>query len=413
MDAAGQNLPRVCMLLESYHPVVGGMETQARNMSGSFRAAGIPVIILTRRIGADLPRADELDGTPVYRTGPTGRSSRLRWAFAATCIPQLIRLRGRYDVILVPGFRALGIPAVLVSKLLRKKCVLKAESSGEMSGEFFTGGLERMKLKRSSALVRFGLFLRNRLLARADAFASLSREQTAEFTANGVRESKIVVIPQSVRTDVFHPVSNDERQKLRAKLGLPASAPVVIYTGRIVSYKGLPLLLEAWPKILEKHPGARLVACGAGGVDVFNCEAGVQSFVRERGLEGSVLLTGAIANVDEYLKAADLYALPTQNEAFPLALLEAMACGLAAVSTPVGGIPDILRDGENGLLVGPGSEPELRAAILRLLDDAALRKKLGSEALRTANENYARETVTARYVELFRRLASNQSPPSV
>ena len=67
-------------------------------------------------------------------------------------------------------------------------------------------------------------------------------------------------------------------------------------------------------------------------------------FVQERGLEGRVRFTGAVNNVDEYLKASDLYAFPTENEAFPLALLEAMACGLAAVTTTTGGLKDIVAD---------------------------------------------------------------------
>lgn len=405
-SASGTGL-RICMLLESFYPVVGGMETQARNMAESFRRAGLTVIVVTRRVSPSLPARDEVDGTPVVRIGPSGASSRLRWLFAATCMPTLFRLRRQYDIILVPGFRALGIPAVILAKLLHKKCVLKAESSGEMSGEFFSGGLERMRLKPDSLPVRAALRIRNRLLARADAFASLSREQTDEFTRCGVPASRIVVIPQSVRTDRFRPASPEERKQLRRPLGIPEHCPVIVYTGRIVSYKGLPLLLQVWPDILAKYPEARMFAVGGGGVDVFNCEDDVRKFIAEKKLGGSVTLTGAVQNVEDYLRAADLYALPTQNEAFPLALLEAMACGLPCISTPVGGIPDIIRAGENGLLVPAGDAVALRDALLTLLGDSALRAKLGAAALATARTQYAREIVTQKYVDLFRRLTSS------
>jgi len=396
-------MPSLCMLLESYYPVVGGMETQARNMADSFRKAGLDIFILTRRTSPDLKRNELVDDTPVFRVGPTGRSSRLRWMLCLTCIPTLIRKRKDYDIILVPGFRALGITAVLIAKLLGKRSVLKAESSGEMSGEFFAGGLEKMKLNKGSALVRFGLKLRNRLLAKADAFASLSREQTNEFKTCGVSDEQIVVIPQSVRTDLFQPPSPEEKLSLREKLGLPKNEVIVIYTGRLVSYKGLPLLLEAWRTIHEKYPGARLIAAGAGGVDVFNCEDEVKQYAKENNLNDCVTFTGAVNNVDEYLKASDIYALPTQNEAFPLALLEGMACGLAVISTPVGGIPDIVKHEKNGLMVKPGSEEELRAALLRLMADKPLREQLGEAGLKTARENYAREIVTRKYLELFEK----------
>lgn len=403
-EIPAKSVLRVCMLLESFHPVVGGMETQAKNMAEGFRHAGLAVIILTRRVLRELPPRDVVDGTPVFRVGPSGASSRLRWAFALTCIPSLVRLRQQFDIILVPGFRALGIPAVLVGKWLGKKTVLKAESSGEMSGEFFAGGLERLRLKPSSGIVKAGLRLRNRLLAQADAFASLSQEQTAEFTRCGVPSERITVIPQSVRTDRFRPASAEERSELRRRLGVAPDALVVTYTGRIVSYKGLPLLLDIWPDVLNRHPRAHLFAVGGGGVDVYNCENAVRRHIEQHGLQNSVTLTGAVHNVEDYLRIADVYALPTQNEAFPLALLEAMACGLACVSTPVGGIPDIIRNEVNGLLVPPGDAAALRDALLRLLADASLRARIGTAALETARSNYAREIVTQKYVDLFRRL---------
>lgn len=397
-------LPRVCMLLESFHPIIGGMETQARNMAQGFRQAGIRLFILTRRIHRDLPTEEKIDDVQVVRVGPAGASSRLRWVLVLSCIPALIHRRREYDVILVPGFRALGISAVVVSKLLRKKCVLKAESSGEMSGEFFAGGLEKMRLKPNSLPVRALVKARNWLLAKADAFASLSADQTAEFTMCGVPASKIVNIPQSVRTDRFRPATLDEKKKLRAELGLPGDSLIVVYTGRIVSYKGLPLLVEIWPDIRQVFPEALLLAVGAGGSDVFNCEAEVRARAEQLGLQEAVRFTGAVQNVEDYLRAADLYALPTQNEAFPLALIEAMACGLPCISTPVGGIPDILRHGENGWVVPPGDTAALREAVLHLARDPALRARLGEAALNTARSQYAREIITGRYVELFRRL---------
>jgi glycosyltransferase involved in cell wall biosynthesis len=380
------------------------METQARNLAGSLKQQGIPVFLLTRRTSPELAVEELVDDIPVYRCWPVGGSSRLRWAFALTCLPTLFRLRARYDVIFVPGFRALGIPAVLAAKLLGKKSVLKAESSGELSGEFFRASFESLKMKTSSGLARAAVWLRNRLLVRADTFASLSTEQTSEFSRHGVPQERITVIPQSVRTELFFPVSADEKLALRRKLQLPEKGLVVIYTGRIVSYKGVPLLLEIWPELLERFPGSTLLVVGAGGVDVFNCEEQVRATVASRGLEKSVVLTGSVRNVDEYLKASDIFTLPTQNEAFPLSLLEGMACALPSVSTRVGGIPDILEDGRNGLMIEPGNAAVLRDALERLMSSPDLRASAGRAALKTVQDRYTREIVTGLYVDLFCRL---------
>lgn len=391
------------MLLESFYPVVGGMETQARNMARGFRAEGVAVIVVTRRTSRDLAPRETLEGVPVYRVPPAVRSSRARWLLVLTCLPTLIRRRRDYDIILVPGFRTLGISAVIAAKLLKKRAVLKAESSGEMSGAFFSGGLEGIGLTSSSGLVRGPLALRNRLLSQADALVSLSTEMTREFLEAGAPAERIHVIPQSADVERFQPASPGERAGLRAKLGLARDERIVTFTGRIVSYKGVPGLVEIWQDVLKEHRDARLLIVGGGGIDIYNCEEEMKQLVAARGLQGQVTFTGPVGNVDEYLRASDIYAFPTENEAFPLALLEAMACGLPAVATPVGGIPDVIAHEQNGLIVEPGNRQQLQAAIERLLADPPLRGSLGANARRTVEERYTRDLVTGKYIELFRQ----------
>lgn len=406
--------PRVCMLLESYYPVVGGMETQARNVAGSLAARGAQVFLVTRRPRADLAREEAVDGIPVVRVGPLGASSRLRWALCLTCLPTLWRRRRAYDLIFVPGLRALGLPAVIMSRLLGKRCVLKAESSGELSGAFFTGGFEKAKMKPGAWPARLLVRLRNAVLTRADAFMSLSSEQTEEFTGVGVPMDRIAVVPQSVNVDRFHPIGPEEKAALRVRLNLPANHKIVIFTGRLVSYKGVPRLLNVWEKLAAARPDITLLLVGAGGVDIFNCEDEARRFVRERGLEGRVRFTGAVNNVDEYLQAADLYAFPTENEAFPLALLEAMACGLAAVTTTTGGLKDIVADDDNGLLMRAGNEDDLRRGLERLLDDDALRARIAAAAYRTVQERYTLARVTDLTLALFQRVcAAGRACPGV
>ena len=132
---------RVCFLVESYYPVVGGMETQTKSLAGALKRRGLSLFIVTRRPAADLKRQDKVDGIPVYRVEPTGASSRLRWGMVVRCLPHLWRMRDAYDVIFVPGFRALGLAAVIMGRMIGKPVVLKGESCGELSGTFFAGWL--------------------------------------------------------------------------------------------------------------------------------------------------------------------------------------------------------------------------------------------------------------------------------
>jgi len=403
MKQASDSSPRFCTLLESYYPVVGGMETQARNMAQGFAEKGIEQIIVTRRTSPDLPQEELIDDIPVYRAGPTGRSSRYRWLFMLSSIPTMIRLRKKYDVILVPGFRVMGITAVLIAKLLKKKAMLKAECIGELSGEFFTGGLASVKMKRSSFLFNLFLKARNHWLIKADSFVSMYSEMTEEYLHYGVSEECITVIPQSVNAELYAPAAPEEQRVLREKLHLPLDFKLIVYTGRIVSYKGVPLMLEVWQEIRAKYPDAAIIIVGEGGVDSFNCEQEVRDYVKTHQMEKQVIFTGAVKNVDEYMKACDIFALPTQNDAFPLCLLEAMASQMPIITTTVGALKDVIHDRENGLVVQPGSAEELKEAIETLLSDEALGKKLGETALKQARQCYTRSAIVDRYIELAKK----------
>ena len=395
---------KVCILTETYHPVVGGGETQARLLAAELRARNASVCILTRRSDAALPAVERVDGVSVHRIGPVGRGQLRKWGLLASTVPALIRLRREYDLIFVSGFRIVGLPAVIVGRALGKRVVLKADSQGEMSGAFFAPGLSRFGMSASSPLFRMLVRWRNVVLRRADGFVAISPDVAAELTDADVPAERIHPIPNGVETSRFVPADSSAKEALRRELGLEDACGVVVYTGRLVSYKGLPVLLRVWPAILREHPAARLLLVGGGGLDIHDCEQELKDYVRANGLEHSVVFTGNVQNVPDYLRAADVFAFPTENEAFGSSLVEAMCCGLAVVTTPVGAISTIVEDGQNGLLVRPRDAAQLEAAIDRLLRDRALAARLGIAARATVLERYSASRVAGEYAELFARL---------
>lgn len=295
--------------------------------------------------------------------------------------------------------------AVVVSKLLGKTCVLKADSLGEMSGEFFSAGLARVGLRPASPVFRQFLWLRDSVLKRADAFVAISSAVAAELRTHGVNPTLIQMIPNSVDTHHFCPVTSQERDALRRRLGIPPRHKIVIYTGRLVSYKGLPLLLRVWRDIEDKYNHVRLLLVGSGGLDIHDCEAELKAYVSANGLQDSVCFVGSVDRVHEYLQASDIFVFPTENEAFGISLIEAMACGLPVISTPVGGVKDILQHGHNGLVVEVGESQQLSEALDALITDTALSARLAQAARQTAEERYSEEIVTPQYVQLFRGIS--------
>ena len=395
------NKPRVCLLTGTYYPVIGGGEIQARALVEGLAAQEYRALVVTRRSSTGLLPHERFGAVDVYRLPPAGAAQLKKWGLLFSAGLALLRLRKEYDLIFVSGFRILGLPAVLLGKLLGKRCILKSDSLGEMSGDLFTAGLARVRLSKASLPFRLFLRMRNAVLRRADAFVAISEEVAVELEAGGITADKIWHIPNSVDADLFHPVSDKEQGLLREKLGVPARARVVVYTGRLVSYKGLPLLLRVWNEIAARNNDVYLLLVGSGSLDIHNCEEELRAFVRDKQLEHSVRFTGSVPNVHTYLQAADIFAFPTENEAFGIALIEAMACGLAVVGTCVGGVKDILRDLQNGLIVPPADAGRLKPALEILLNDGGLRQQLGTAARQTVEERYTTTQVVRQYIQLF------------
>ena len=178
--------PKVCIFTETYYPVIGGGETQARSLAEGLVANGFSVIILTRRSHLSLSKIERFGDVTVYRLPPTGNEHLKKWGLLLSSVPALIKLRHRYDLIFVSGFRVIGLSAVPISKLLGKACILKADSLGEMSGDFFRDGLAKLRLSSSSLIFKLFLALRNRILRGASVFVAISEEIATELATHGV-----------------------------------------------------------------------------------------------------------------------------------------------------------------------------------------------------------------------------------
>jgi len=400
------DLPRVCFLIETFHPVVGGAQAHARLLARHLRELGIETFVLTRRADAGFSRFEVVDGIPVRRLPPCGPSRFGKYRMVPFALAELFRRRKDYDLIFVCGFRVLGVPAVLASRALGKICVLRAEALGEMSGSYASVYGELSPVAHFA--FRSWIRLRNSLLKRADAFVSISGPIADEFMRSGVDRNRISEIPNGIATELFRPADAETRRALRRKLKLPADGCIAMYSGRLVRGKGLEHLLRAWETITSARKDMCLALVGSGHGDLLSREDELRRFVSERDLQSRVIFTGAVSNVHEYLQAADVFVFPSEHEAFGLSLVEAMSCGLPVVACAVGGIPEIIRHSENGILAEPGDSDALAREIPRLLDQPELAQSLGAKARQTVCERYSINVVSGRYRELFSSLCARK-----
>jgi len=218
----------------------------------------------------------------------------------------------------------------------------------------------------------------------------------------GVPGEKTVVIPHG-DYGFFADVSGmPDRAAARDALGIAAEAPVALFFGYLREYKGVDLLLEAWPRVLDQVPEARLVVAG---------DPVRLSPDQREGLRRQAEAVGAVHRfeyipMDEvatHFAAADLLALPYRHISQSGVLYLAFALGVPVVASAVGAWPDMLDDGDNALLVEPGSVDELAAALARALADPALRRRL-AEGGRALSEAHAWPKVAERTEEAFRAL---------
>lgn len=397
---------KICIFTETYYPVIGGGETQTRLLAEGLASRGHKVTIVTRRSDASLQKVERYGEITVYRLPPSGGQHYRKWGLLFSGFAALAQLHRDYDLIFVSGFRVIGVSAILVSKIFGKVCILKSDNNGEMSGKFFSGGLLKYGLNEEFLPFKIALRFRNRLLRSAHAFVAISKEIEAEFSDyGGVPASKIIYIPNSVDIKAFYPVPKSEKEKLKQSLGLPTNVTLVIYTGRLVSYKGLPLLLKAWKEIQAKYEKVLLLLVGSASNDIFGCEQELKDFVNANDLRNTVWFVGEVQGVSKFLKASDIFVFPTEKEAFGISLIEAMACALPVISTPVGGIKDFLKDKKNGLLVTPGDLNGLYIALEQLILDRSLATRLAAEALKNVKDSFSDDIVTDKYIELFIKLA--------
>lgn len=197
--------------------------------------------------------------------------------------------------------------------------------------------------------------------------------------------------------------------RARALWGIPLEAPVVGAVSRLDPVKGHETLLDCWPGVVARHPEAVLLVVGGsyGGED--DPYAGALKERAERlGIAGSVRFTGMRADVLDHYLAMELLAHPSAYDLFPFSVLEAMGLGLPVVASAVGGIPEMIADGEDGVLVPPGNPAALARALSALLSDPDRRARLGAAAAARVAGKWTVERAALESIDLYNRILAER-----
>ncbi len=188
--------------------------------------------------------------------------------------------------------------------------------------------------------------------------------------AEGLAPDKVSCVRSTIDPAPY--LGDYDKAAFRHALGLPRQAPLAAIVAQLIERKGHRHLLAALPRVLERQPGLVVLVYGRGPL-----EDELRTAIERQGLAGRVKLMGFIDDLPAQLGCVDLLVHPADMEGLGVSLLQASAARVPIIASRAGGMPEAVRDGENGLLIEPGDVDGLAAAMIRLLDDAALRNRMG------------------------------------
>jgi glycosyltransferase involved in cell wall biosynthesis len=390
---------KVCIVSPLFHPHLGGVGRQAVLLTAKLREYGVELFVLSRKM-KDLPEfhlPDTVDVHYLPAYNPTKHiletisfSNLLTtFSFSLMVAFKLFVMRKSYDLV---HFHGAGVPLIICIPLLillRKKIVAKVLAS---------------RLGNEAGALRGRYFLMGNIMAyivtKVDSFIAISQEIADGLKNDGVHTEKIVNIPNFIDTEKFYPVSSQKRHIFKDVLSLNKEK-IINFTGRIVERKGVEILVRAFAKNRGLLISSNLIIVGIGPE-----ESKIRNLLVELDIADNVRFIGQVANVEELYQLSDIFVLPSYAEGMPNALLEAMACGLPVIASRIGGVVDVVEEGKTGILFEPGNVAELSSALKRLLEDGALRRKLGAEARKTIIEKFSIDKVAYEYIGLYKKLLS-------
>jgi len=231
----------------------------------------------------------------------------------------------------------------------------------------------------------------------------------SEFTRQaarrlGIRPGLEFVIHNAADEETFHPGQVEVKKDLASELGFATDDPILLTVGNLTRRKGQEIVIQAMPEILESHPHTRYLIAGLPTEEMM-----LKNLARNLGVEENVYFLGSLhkEKLSALYQACDLFVMTSQHmsdgdfEGFGISVIEAALCGKPAVVSRESGLSEAVIDGETGICV-PEKDPRQTAnAIIKLLNDKQLRKKMGSNALRRANEELTWRIVGEKYARLI------------
>lgn len=399
----------ICLfsIVTYWHGVQGGMEIHGKLLAEGLAKKGHEVTIISAR-HPEGKEFEEKNGVKLYYLKNTTFGSRREgWSKESSKKFLMLDKVRNFDVICCQS-------AVVPSRLTRIEKMRKIPVVVIMEGHEGMILLSQLRqtLSHKKGFIRlikhFLSFLyyyslwELPLLHKYDALVGVSDEVVRSIRRwHLVGHEKMYIVYNGIETNVFRP-DGEERDNIRKAYGISSDERLLLFLSHVTKQKGVHLLIRALPEILKGRERVKLIVAGDGD---YLKEA--KELVKKLSIEKHVIFTGHISHGEtaQYINACDLFILPTvRQEGLPFALIESMACQKLVIASRIGGIPSVINDGENGLLVSPGNTDELVEKILFLLNNETSTQRLAANARRSVLRQFSVDKMIDGTTEVFEKL---------
>lgn len=388
---------RVLLVTGAYFPELSSGGLQSRAVAARLRDRAA-FEVLTTATTASLPAHATVDGVAVARVHVTIGSRWSALVASLRMVRALARALPRVDLVHVQGYSAKNIVLAAMCRLYQKPLVMHLQTS---------------RHDEPAAVREQGRFAW-RAFSSASLYLGVSPGLIASYLQAGLPAGRIREVPNGVDAARFTPASAAERQALRQRLQLPIDRPLVLFVGVMMPDKQPDVLLDAWLQVRRTTGVAStLVFVGASNPALYELADGLVDRVRAAadasGYGSEVLFVAPTAAIEDYFRAADVFAMPSAREGLPIVLLEAMACGLPAVASQLPGSTDtMIESGVNGMLVPSGDAKALAGALTTMLSQPAEAARMGEAARLTVAGRYTIEHVAEQWLDAYQQLLTKK-----
>lgn len=344
---------KLVILSAFYEPFMSGAEQMVKEVAERL-GGNYETFLITARFDKNLPKVEDRSNFKLIRVGlGCKKTDKILYPLFAVCRTRKIKP----DIVhAIMESYAGGALAIMKFFYPKAKRILTLQS-GDLDSD----------IKQKKFLVKFFWKVIHRSPHIVTAISSFLAKRAENL---GVKRENIVLTPNGVDLSQI-PTSTEKISKR------------VICVARLSWEKGLDFLIRAWPEVLREVPAAKLVLVGEG-----NKRQEIGQMIKKLGISDSVALLGNLPHDQalKEIKKSVVFICPSLAEGLGVVFIEAQACGVAVIGTNVGGIPDVIQDNENGLLIEPKNSEQIAGALVKLLKDKNLADRLSQKALETVKK---------------------------